>query len=192
MTTVPPPSSVDALLDAAFAEISQFGLARTSLVDVAKRAGVSRQTLYKHFANKDELVAALVLREEQQFLLACLEAAVGHDDLRDAFAAAIEATLDMARRHPLLDRLIATEPAALLPYLTGGRVPVVATARDAVEEIVASRAPEVPAERRAVLADAVARLLVSYTVAPSTIPVRTLAAHLAAVLVDGLRAPQEA
>ena len=56
------------ILDAAFEAISVFGIARLSLEDVARRAGLSRQTLYRYFRTKDDVVAAVILREEEALL----------------------------------------------------------------------------------------------------------------------------
>ena len=52
-----------AILDAAVVEFEQHGFRRVALDDVARRAGVSRTTIYRRFANRDDLVAAVVERE---------------------------------------------------------------------------------------------------------------------------------
>lgn len=51
------------LVDAAEACIDRFGLAKTTLEDVAREAAVSRATIYRYFANRDELVLAVLLRD---------------------------------------------------------------------------------------------------------------------------------
>jgi AcrR family transcriptional regulator len=48
-------SRVAALLDAAIGVFARFGYRKTSMDDVARAAGVSRQGLYLSFANKEEL-----------------------------------------------------------------------------------------------------------------------------------------
>ncbi len=47
------------ILGAAKDLFARYGVQRTSMVDVAKAAGVSRPALYLHFHNKDELLVAL-------------------------------------------------------------------------------------------------------------------------------------
>ncbi|MDY0390693.1 MAG: TetR family transcriptional regulator [Desulfobulbus oligotrophicus] len=47
------------VLDAALRVFSLKGVARSSLADIAKMAGVSRGAIYWHFANKGELLTAL-------------------------------------------------------------------------------------------------------------------------------------
>lgn len=50
-----PESRAAALLDAAVGVFARFGYRKTSMDDVARAAGVSRQGLYLSFANKEEL-----------------------------------------------------------------------------------------------------------------------------------------
>ena len=53
----------DALLDAAVALVGTKGVQEVSMEAVAERAAVSRPLVYKHFANRDELLAAAYRRE---------------------------------------------------------------------------------------------------------------------------------
>src|ERR1039458_6140402 len=53
----------DALLDAAVALVRAKGVQEVSMEAVAEHAGVSRPLVYKHFANRDELLAAAYRRE---------------------------------------------------------------------------------------------------------------------------------
>ena len=55
--------TTQAILDAAVVEFEQHGFRRVALDDVARRARVSRTTIYRRFLNKDELVAAVIERE---------------------------------------------------------------------------------------------------------------------------------
>jgi AcrR family transcriptional regulator len=59
------PSSArrDALLDAAVALVGSKGVQEVSMEAVAEHAGVSRPLVYKHFANRGELLAAAYRRE---------------------------------------------------------------------------------------------------------------------------------
>ena len=45
------------ILDAALVEFDRHGIRKVALDDVARRAGVSRTTIYRRFANRDDLVA---------------------------------------------------------------------------------------------------------------------------------------
>lgn len=48
------------ILDAAVRMFSRYGVKRTSMADLAQEAGVSRQTLYNAFRNKDDVLKALI------------------------------------------------------------------------------------------------------------------------------------
>ena len=55
-TVCPRTDATDAILDAALVEFEQHGFRRVALDADARRAGVSRTTIYRRFANRDELV----------------------------------------------------------------------------------------------------------------------------------------
>ena len=140
------PTAADApvperLLDAALDVAAMHGLNRLSVGDVAKRAGLSRPTLYKHFASRDELVSQMVLREAGRIVEQVIAAAERHDDPFESLHDAILTALHLLRGHPLLDRLLATEPEALLPLLIDGRGSVL-DAVHAVARQVMETAPE--------------------------------------------------
>lgn len=183
-----PPTVRERLLDAAVEAASLHGLTRLSVGDVAKRAGLSRQTLYKHFASKDDLVAQAVLRETGTMVEEVVEAADRYDEPRASLEAGILTTLRLAREHPLLDRLVRTEPEALLPMLVGEGGPVPMAVRSVVEQIIDRRLPGLtPVEvRRA--ADMLSRVLVSYVVSAPDDPPEVVAAFIAAVVTDGIAA----
>ncbi len=185
-------SARDRLLDAAVDVATTNGLTKLSVGDVAKRAGLSRQTLYKHFASKDDLVAQAVLRETGAMVEQVVAAADAHDDPEDSLEAAIATMLRVARAHPLLDRLITTEPEALLPLLVGDRGPVPGAVRAVGESVLAQRLPDLdPADvHRA--ADVLGRLLVSYAVAAPDEPPEVVAAFLARTLTAGLTSSADA
>ena len=54
------------ILNASVDCFERFGIRRATMEDIAQTAGVSRKTVYRHFANKSELIAALVERETIQ------------------------------------------------------------------------------------------------------------------------------
>ncbi|HST43382.1 MAG TPA: helix-turn-helix domain-containing protein, partial [Conexibacter sp.] len=53
----------DALLDATRACVLAVGVRRTTVTDVARRAGVSRMTLYRRYPDVTSLIQALMTRE---------------------------------------------------------------------------------------------------------------------------------
>jgi len=178
----------EVILDSSLAEIGRVGLRKLSLVDVARTAGVSRQTVYRYFRDRDELVAAVVRRDVEATLVAARSATAGIADLREALEVGIAVVLRRAREHPVLDALLATEGEVLVPFLTSSSSPVLRVARPVLEELVALRLPTLAVGRLHIFADAVARLLVSYTVSPPDLPIDDVAAAVASICVDGLAA----
>jgi AcrR family transcriptional regulator len=174
------------ILDATLATMADHGVARLSLEDVAKRAGLSRQTVYRYFPSKGELLEATVLREEEIFIDNMKTAAGCQRELEPALRAAIEAALRTGQAHVLLNRLMATEPTALVALVTTDRGPVLSAARQALEDILAAWLPKAPKARLGMAADAVARLLVSYVMNPPADPLAQVANRLAQLLVHGL------
>jgi AcrR family transcriptional regulator len=174
------------ILDATLAAMADHGIARLSLEDVAKRARLSRQTVYRYFPSKGALLEATVLREEQVFIANMISAAERHRELEPALRAAIEAALRTGQDHVLLNRLLATEPNSLVALVTTDRGPVLSAARQALEEILAGWLPRAPKARLGMAADAVARLLVSYVTNPPADPPAQVAGRLAQLLVHGL------
>lgn len=174
------------ILDATLATMADHGVARLSLEDVARRAGLSRQTVYRYFPSKGELVEATVLREEQVFIANMVSAAGRQRDLEAALRAAIDAAMRTGQAHALLNRLLATEPESLVALVTTDRGPVLSAARQAFEEILGGWLPRVAKARLTMAADAVARLLVSYVVNPPADPSAQVAGRLAQLLTNGL------
>src|SRR5947207_14881520 len=105
------------ILDATYRALLDFGLSRLTVEDVAHRAGVSRQTVYRYFPSKDHLMIALVSQEEEKFLDGVRAAFVEHDELERAISESVRFVLGFAREHPLLDRLLETDQQAFLPYV---------------------------------------------------------------------------
>ncbi len=112
-------------------------------------------------------------------------AAERHRELEPALRAAIEAAMQTGQAHALLNRLLATEPNAIVTLVTTDRGPVLSAARQALEEILAGWLP-LPKTRQTMAVDAVARLLVSYVVNPPADPPAQVASRLANLLVHGL------
>lgn len=62
-----PPSRRDDLINAAIKIFYERGFHTTGLDTLTKESGISRMTLYNHFASKDELIAAALERHDQNF-----------------------------------------------------------------------------------------------------------------------------
>ena len=102
-----------AILDAALAEVLAHGIRRTTASDIARRCGVSRQTLYRYWPDAQSVFAALVTRE----LVASLPADVRDPEDLDSLAGLLADTADRVRRLALVDRLRDTDPELFARYI---------------------------------------------------------------------------
>lgn len=103
------------ILDAAVEVLSEYGFRKASMEDVARRAGVSRVTLYRRFSDKDALVHTVVLREARRSLAAIVTEIDAVRSPEEQFVRGFVATVLVARRHPLLRKLIERDTDIVLP-----------------------------------------------------------------------------
>jgi AcrR family transcriptional regulator len=110
----------DAVLDAARDNILAVGVRRTTLTDVARRAGVSRMTLYRRWPDVRTLVGDLMTRE----WLAVAATVMPPADDRPVRAAVVDSLVEGVRafrEHPLLRKIVEVDPELLLPYILDRR-----------------------------------------------------------------------
>lgn len=163
------------VLDAALLAFLDFGIKRTSMVEVARRGRLSLATLYRRFAGKSDLIQAVGLWQARQFVEQ-VDAAVQRQIDRDASAEdqiveLFVAFLDGLRGNKLLDRLLTTEPEVVLPYLTVQGAPVIELGRDYVAEFITRLQTEgkLPQYDPLPLAELVARNALSLALTPQTL-----------------------
>lgn len=185
-TAAPETGAQARILDAVFECARRLGFGRTTMSDIARAAGLSRQTVYRYYPNKHALIAALVLREEGRLLEEIREAVTAEEHPRDAIRAGVLTTLRWLREHPLLDPVMASEPGELLPFLTLEAQPIVALGMRASEEIFRPLMPHVSRERLENATEIWSRLMLSYAMTPPTQPPETLAATVADLWWSGL------
>lgn len=166
MTPDGPSATHTAILDATLDVLARVGIARLALEEVAAAAGVSRQTVYRHFGSRDGLLSAVIVREEEALLELVDEATAGVEPIEQAVRVGLAAALHGAADHPLLQRLLTSEPEALLPFLTLGSGPVLSIVGPAIADVVQHRAAHLDPEDLEFLGDAVGRVVVSYAISP--------------------------
>jgi TetR/AcrR family transcriptional repressor of uid operon len=106
------------ILEAAEQELFKHGLRRTSLDRVVKAAGVGRVTLFRRFANRDALLAAVVARSIRRFIAEFDAEIAGIEDPQERFVRGVVTGARLATEESLLSRLVETDPDELLPLMT--------------------------------------------------------------------------
>ena len=125
-----------AILDGALQAFLDFGIKRTSMGEIAKRSGVSPATLYRRFASKNAVVTAVGLREARRFIATVDNAVDRTIEPRDRVTQGFVAFATTLAGNRLLQRLLVTEPDAVLPYVTTGAGPVLAIGRGYIATIL--------------------------------------------------------
>jgi AcrR family transcriptional regulator len=114
----PPATLPEGVAEAVRESVLAVGVRRTTLTDVARRAGVSRMTLYRMAPDVEALILSVMTTDFAGVLMAAEAAAARR---RSARARLVAMTADVARRlpdEPLFRRVIDVDPDLLLPYLT--------------------------------------------------------------------------
>ena len=108
-----------ALLLAARQCILEVGWRRTTLTDVARRAGVSRMTIYRRWADMQTLLADLMTLEwSAVFDDSALDASASS---LDRLAGSVAATVTALRDNELFRKIVHVDPELLLPYVLDRR-----------------------------------------------------------------------
>jgi AcrR family transcriptional regulator len=111
-------ATTEAILDATRASVLDFGIRRTTLTDVARRAGVSRMTVYRRYPDVDAVLRDLMTREfgaAMAEIATDLAGTTGRARITDHVLASVAAF----RGHPLMTKIVEAEPELLLPYVVG-------------------------------------------------------------------------
>ena len=148
------------ILHAALDQFMLIGLRRTTVGDVARRAGVGRVTVYRRVGHKRELVVGVIQSEVSRLMVSVREAIAPLESTEERIVEAFVVGLGIVRSHPLLQRLLETEPEDLLPYLTLDFAPILAIARTFVATEVA------PGHDAELLGELLARLAQSLVLTP--------------------------
>jgi TetR/AcrR family transcriptional repressor of uid operon len=159
---------LDRLLDVAMQEITDHGFARTSLNDIARRAGVSRPTAYRRLGNKDLLIKRILVRVVATFLADFESAVEGIDDLEGRAEEAFVAGLRTARTHPFVAHLLSSDPEAILPPLSSDGAPMILMLRRSFVDFL-DPGKTAPPGRAALAGEMIVRLASSFLLTPSDI-----------------------
>src|SRR5687768_17081037 len=128
-----PDPRLDAYLDAARDCILDVGWRRATLTEVAKRAGVSRMTIYRAWSDMGSLLGDLMTREWVG-IAAATRVAAADTTTPAGIAAAALSTIRALRDNELFVRIVELDPDLLLLYLISRR----GRSQEALVEIMAA------------------------------------------------------
>jgi AcrR family transcriptional regulator len=109
------------ILNAARACVLAAGVHETTFNDIARRAGVSRMTLYRRYSDVGSLISELLGREFARILREHThEPSAAAPDPRPARRRLVETVLEVVeafQEDPLMSQVLDAEPEILTPYL---------------------------------------------------------------------------
>lgn len=188
----------DTLLDAARDCVLSVGVRRTTLTDIARRAGTSRMTLYRRYPGVTSVVAALMTREFGALLQrtdTSTDTSTG-TGISSARQRLVAAAADLTARlvaDPLLTSVLDRDAELLLPYL----VERIGSTQRLAERFVAERIaaghadgsvrPGPVAAQARVFVMTVQAVVLAHRAATTDVPAADLLAELRASLDHSLR-----
>lgn len=134
--TPAPATSLDPVLLATYESVMEVGVRRTTLADVARRAGVSRMTVYRKYDDLSRLLAALLSVELASILATAKTETHGQADARTRLSSTVSSTAAALATHPVLTRVLAVDPEALLPLIVDRFGSTQLTALEEVERMI--------------------------------------------------------
>jgi AcrR family transcriptional regulator len=178
---VPTPDSVTALiLDAALEQFAILGLSRTSLTDIARKAGIDRATIYRRIGGGTAVVDAALALEGRRVIDRIRQQIEPVADINERVERAFVTTVQIMRSHPILVRALQIDKAGALLAISEITAPVMEAAVDFVlDEIGLAHDNEYrfPIADEAV-AQIVVRIIHSLVLFPDAPPVLTTEADL--------------
>jgi AcrR family transcriptional regulator len=114
-----PLSLHDRLLAATYRCVERFGLAKTTIDDIAKESGISRATIYRQFAGgREELFLETVGWELSNYFNRLADQVRDAPTLAELLATGLAYAHRSIGEHRVLRKIMDTEPDRLLPLLT--------------------------------------------------------------------------
>jgi AcrR family transcriptional regulator len=156
------------VFDAARDQLGRRPWSEITMADIASGAGVSRQTLYNEFGNRNEFGLAFVIHEAERFMSGVEKAVLEHvDDPRAAVEAALDHFLRAAGADPLISILLSDDgTGGMLPFVTTQGLPVVQWSSARLAAVIEEGWPQTAEEDVRNLAESLVRLSISYVTTP--------------------------
>ena len=194
--TAPEPSTSERILDAALAAFSRQGIRATTVTEIARDAGISREWLYKHYPSRDAIVVAVTQREIARFIDHLAVGASQAADFAGAVTDAFVFSVEFLRDNELVRQIRLTEPEVFTGSRLHGTASVVDRAVGAATAYI-GLIGDLDEPDAAFVADTLIRLILSIVAVPRSAvdlydgaELRSYAARLVpAVIEAALRPP---
>lgn len=165
------------ILEAALKTIGRVGPHRLTMTDVSDVARVSRGTVYRYFATRDELFEGVMLYETERFERDVNDRLAGTDAGGPRLTGLVEFLLEYLEGHPALNQLLKVDPRYVLEFLWKN-LDTFRTVTLGASKPLLSRLPLVESGlvREEALNELLLRVLISFFLLPRTDDDESLAA----------------
>ncbi|MBX7160472.1 MAG: TetR/AcrR family transcriptional regulator [Acidimicrobiia bacterium] len=165
-----PPTNAERIFAAAEECFARYGFQKTSMEDIAREAGLSRRSVYRHFPDKAALFNAVAAEHARVFLIEITERTAALDGLSAQIEEVARLTGRYMREDPVSAALMRTDPDSLARMVSTEAGAMLAMAMDAIVPLI-----EAARERGEVRADLdtmraaewITRMVFSLTATPS-------------------------
>jgi AcrR family transcriptional regulator len=162
----------DTVIDAVDELVRSRGWAATTMSDVARAAGVSRQTVYNEFGSRAALVEAYVAREVEALIAEVSDAVRANaGDAHRALRTAFGLFLELASDEPVVQLIVDGAEGGELHRMLTGLGQHLAEGR--IAQLIPEVWPQVSAADAGLLAESLVRLAISHALLPSRDPANT-------------------
>lgn len=165
---VDPEEARDRLVDAAITCVSRRGWERTSMSDIAEAAGVSRPTLYAHFAKREVILEAAIERAANRLVERIRALADGASTAADFVVEAMMAALREFPADPVLS-LVATPGPETSSWIPDSVTPAALSVGKRFLEPLETLAPGIGSDLDEITETTI-RFLLSLLLFPNPIP----------------------
>jgi AcrR family transcriptional regulator len=126
------------LMEAAEACFDKYGVAKTTMDDIAKYAGVSRPTVYRHFDDRDSLILAVVMRRSRALIDRAQKFIRKQDSFEEQLVEGLLFLVDKGRKDPFVSLLVSPESMDLANQILGASTAAVDLAYEMWEPMLAA------------------------------------------------------
>lgn len=158
------------VLDAALAQFEEIGIRRSTIEDIARRAGIDRVTVYRRLGSKDDVIQAVLAREARRLIDQVSADTTPLPTLEERIATAFAATVLHIRANALFNRMVALDGDIVLPRLSTQASPLlamgIAAAVRLLEQAQADGLLDPPADPQGI-AEILIRLVHSFVLTPT-------------------------
>ena len=107
------------IMVAAETVFTRFGVAKTTMDDIGREAGVSRPTVYRYFGDRDTLISAIIERRSRMLFAKAREFLFLQPTFADQLVEGLIFLVDRGRSDPLIRILVSPEHMQMAERLVG-------------------------------------------------------------------------